>query len=246
VKSRDRKDISLRLQLPLIIRILFAAIALGTIIPGSAMAVNGIDRSGDNQTDLVLQVYSKNITWCEYLEITNAEKLRVLQQTVSEKTYQDFCVQPVFWGDNDPSLPYGADIWNDDGPLNMGALNETEKRNYGIEHAIIGGEGYRILDFLNWQVKYGEPVSFQRRFPSGMEVVTFDLNWINPESSLKITVFGPDCTAGPYHDESDGKADGRIFLELYREENITGGDWYAVIDAEKVSGDSQPFRLLFY
>lgn len=230
-----------------IFRILSIALAVGIIIPGVAAAEKMTDHSGNDRIELVNRLYGTNITYCEYLDRVDPQKIQIMQQAVSREAFDDLCSCNVYWGNDYPSLPYGADIWKENGPLNLSALNGTEKKNYGIEHAIIGGNGYRILDYLDWQITTGEPVSFYRRFPDGMEYITCDLNWIDTESSLKITIFGPDGLMMPYYDSSDGKEDGRIFLQIFREGNLTGGDWYVVTEAENTAyGKPQAFRLLFY
>lgn len=231
---------------PPITRVLYLLLAVGIIISSVAATDRKTNSLGNDQIDLLEQVHGTNISYKEYLEIVNPEKLKVMRQSFSKDAFNEFCNQNVYWGNDYPSLLYGANIWKEDGPLNLSTLNETEKGHYGIENAIIGGKGYRILGYLNRQIKTGESVSYHRSIPSGMSDITCDLNWLNPKSSLKITIFGPDGMMGPYFDSSDGKVDGRIFLQISRDRDLTGGNWYVVIEAEKTAGETQPFRLLFY
>ncbi len=221
-------------------------LAVGIIVSGVTAAEREINPAGNNQIDLINQLYGTNITYREYMECVNPKNLEIMRQSVSPEKFDEFCNQKVYWGNDYPSIPYGANIWKENGPLNLSALNETEKGHYGIENAIIGGKGYRILGYLNRQIKTGESVSYRRSIPTGMSDITCDLNWLNPESSLKITIFGPDGMMGPYYDSSDGKVDGRIFLQISRDRDLTGGDWYIVIEADETAGETQPFRLLFY
>ena len=81
--------------------------------------------------------------------------------------------------------------------------------------------------------------------PGGVENFTCDLNWINPESELKLTIFAPDGMMGPYYDDSDGLTNGRIFFRISRPQGIESGEWYAVIEAEKTE-EEQPFIFLMY
>jgi hypothetical protein len=216
------------------------------IISGAAAVDREPNPHSDDRIDLITHLHGTNITYREYMETVNPKNLEIMRRSVSQETFDEFCNQIVYWGNDYPSLPYGADIWTESGPLNLSALNRTERERYGIRNAILGGNGYRILDYLDWQITTGEPVSFYRRFPDGMEYITCDLNWIDTESSLKITVFGPDGMMGSYYDLSDGKEDGRIFLQLFRDQGLTGGDWYVVTEAENTAyGKPQAFRLLF-
>lgn len=231
---------------PPITSVLYLLLAVGIIISSVAATDRETNPSENDRIDLLKQVHGTNATYREYLEIVNPEKLEMMRQSFPMDTFKEFCNQNVYWGNDYPLLPYGANIWKETGPLNLNALNETEKGHYGIENAIIGGNGYRILGYLNRQIITGESISYHRSIPSGMSDITCDLNWLNPKSSLKITIFSPDGMMGPYDDSSDGKVDGRIFLQISRDRDLTCGNWYIVIDAEKTAGGTQPFRLLFY
>ena len=228
-----------------IIRALYILVAIG-VISGIAGAEKNNEFPEDPPIDLMNQLYGTNITYCEYLKITNPEQIEIMQQSVSLETFDEFCSQTVYWGNDSLSLPYGANIWEDNEPLNLSALSESEKKNYGIEQAIIGGNGYRIFDYLDWQIKTGDHLAFYRRIPLGLENITCDLDWIDTNSSLKITIFSPDGIMGPYYDSSDGEVDGRIYLQVYRDRALTGGDWYIIIEPEKLAREKQLFRLLFY
>jgi hypothetical protein len=227
-------------------RVLLLALAFGIIFIGVAAVKTDPEPSMVDQIDRTNQLYGTTITYGEYLRIVNPGKLEILRQNTDPETFERFCNQTVYWGNDYPSLPYGATIWKENGPLNAGALNVTEKKRYGIENAVISSDGYRIVGSLNWHIKKGESLSFRRSLPEGLDTVTCDLTWLNPASSLKIMIFGPDGMMGPYYDSSDGKENGRIFLQISRDRKLTGGDWYVVIDAEKTDGETQPFRLLFY
>lgn len=228
------------------IRVLYLIVAVGILFSGVATAKGDADPSGADQIGLVEQLYGTNITFRDYLEIVNPGKIEVMRQSLSHDAFEEFCSQQVYWGNDYPSLPYGATIWKETGPVNLSALNETGKRNYGIQNAIVGGKGYKILGYLNRNIKTREFVSFYRNIPSGLKDLSVDLNWIDTKSTLIITIFSPDGMMGPYDDASDGNVDGRIFLQVSRDRDLTGGDWYVVIEAEKTAGETQPFRLLFY
>ena len=231
---------------PPITRVLYPLLALGIIISGAAATERNPDPSVNDQIDRINQLYGTNITYGEYLKIVNPGKLEIMRQNTAQETFDEFCNQTVYWGNDYPSPPNGATIWKENGPLNLGALSVTEKKWYGIENAVISRDGYRIVGSLNGHIKTGESLSFHRTLPEGLKNITCDLTWLTTKSSLKITIFSPDGMMGPYYDSSDGKADGRIFLQISRDRDLTGGDWYVVIEAEKTSGETQPFRLIFY
>ena len=53
-----------------------------------------------------------------------------------------------------------------------------------------------------------------------------DLNWTDPNDNLELTIYAPDATFGPFNDSSDGRNDGRIFLDVASMANITAGNWF--------------------
>lgn len=225
----------------------FFLLAISIMISGVAATGEITDPSRDKQLELIRQLHGTNMTEGEFMAIVYPEELETLRLQLSKEDFDVFSNQIVYWGSDNPSLPYGADIWEESGPLNLSALNRTERERYGIQNAIIGGNGYRIMEYLKWHIREGEPVSFHRNVPEGIGNITCDLNWIDTESSLKIMIFGPDGMMGPYYDSSDGTEDGRIALRIVRNGGLTGGDWYAVTEAEHTAyGKPQAFRLLLY
>lgn len=72
--------------------------------------------------------------------------------------------------------------------------------------------------------------------PEDLEKFTYDLLWGDTNDSLKLTIFAPDGVMGPYYDDSDGVVNGRIFLQVSREDGIEPGDWYAVVEGEEIEG----------
>jgi len=208
------------------------------------------DLSGNGQTGLIIQLQGSNLTNKEFLETVYPDELEALRQSLSEDAFETFCNQKVYWGNDHPELPYGANVWTENGPVNLNALNATEKERYGIDEVILSGDGYRILDRLKWHIRKGTSVAFFQSIPAGSGNITCNLNWQDANSSLKFTIFAPDGMMGPYYDSSDGRTDGRIFLQVSREATLSSGDWYVVIEPEKIDAGKtdgvQPFIVFFY
>lgn len=68
--------------------------------------------------------------------------------------------------------------------------------------------------------------------PKGKQHEWVDLDWKNPAKDLKLTIFAPDATLGPYSDNADGKKDGRIFLDIASRLNVTAGHWFFRVQNE--------------
>ncbi len=68
----------------------------------------------------------------------------------------------------------------------------------------------------------------------------FDLKWNNPNDSLRLMVYTPDGhVLGPYTDASDGKADGRISMEVDNSDGVAAGDWLFKVTGTSVSGKDE-------
>ena len=230
-------------------RIICLFLAIGIMTAG-VVAAEKTDHSGNGQTDLRTQLHGFNITNKEYMEIVYPAEIETLRQSLTKDAFEKFYNQHVYWENDPPELPYGANVWTENGPVNLSALNETEKERYGIDETLISGDGYRILDHLNWHIREGRSIAFFRSIPAGSGNITCDLNWRDTDSSLKLTIFAPDGVMGPYYDISDGRPDGRIFLQISRDMNPSCGDWYVVIEAETIDAGKtdgiQPFIVFFY
>lgn len=68
--------------------------------------------------------------------------------------------------------------------------------------------------------------------PEGKQHEWVDLDWKDPSKDLKLTIFAPDATLGPYSDNADGKNDGRIFLDIASRLNVTAGHWFFRVQNE--------------
>lgn len=198
-----------------------------------------------------------NEHWGENVTIGQVEQIayepKVLEQiraNVPKEQLDAIRGQPYYWGSRHPwgsdeaaECPYGANVWEDSRPVNIKKLNQSQKLEMGIENAVLDTSGYRIIGYMDKTVTQGEQRSFHRQMPSNLSRFTYDLFWQDPLNSLKLTIFAPDGVMGPYGDENDGIINGRIYLQVSREEGIAPGDWYAVVEGDRVDG-TQQFMLL--
>jgi hypothetical protein len=81
---------------------------------------------------------------------------------------------------------------------------------------------------------------------SGIHWLEVDLRWRVPSNSMALMIYSPSNNIlGTYHDNSDGKTDGRIHLSIYPSTGyIEQGKWKFTINGESVSGtQSYTFNL---
>jgi len=82
------------------------------------------------------------------------------------------------------------------------------------------------VNYMTFSLSPSTTKFYKETVANGTRHKWLDLNWNNPLESLSVTAYPPDAVLGPYTDNSDGKRDGRIFLDIGRETNVTPGDWY--------------------
>ena len=144
------------------------------------------------------------------------------------------------WGDEkcNPACPYGAQVWNETGPVRIQDLNLSDRQDLGFEDAVTDKSGYRVIGYMNQSVTQGELKSFHREMPAGLKEFMYDLYWQDTKL-LKLTIFHPmgrwdrttmRATAGRMAG-SMSKFPGRM---VHQPE-----DWYAVVEGEHVKGTQQ-------
>ena len=65
---------------------------------------------------------------------------------------------------------------------------------------------------------------------SFIKTLNVDLNWFNPNTSLKLIVYSPNGTQfGPWDDNSDGILDHAINMDITNPDGIETGQWHYVV-----------------
>ncbi len=85
---------------------------------------------------------------------------------------------------------------------------------------------------------------YEDSVPAGKQHEWVDLNWTAPDKNLELTIYAPDATLGPFNDSSDGRNDGRIFLDVASMANITAGNWFFKVQND--DGDTVDYTLNTY
>ncbi|MEA2034461.1 MAG: hypothetical protein U9N40_03065 [Euryarchaeota archaeon] len=195
--------------------------------------------------------WGENITLGDLARIAYTEEnYEKIKANVDPNLLEEVWGQPYYWGsryswgtEGNIECPFGANIWDETGPLNIRELNLSQKQKMGLENAVTDKSGYRIIGYMDKSIKQGEKKSFHRQMPENLDRFTYDLLWGDVQDSLKLTLFAPDGMMGPYYDDSDGIVNGRIYLQISRSGGIEPGDWYAVVEGVQVDGTRQ-FMLL--
>jgi hypothetical protein len=195
--------------------------------------------------------WGENITLGDLARIAyTPENYEKVKANVDPELLEQVWSQPYGWGsrypwgaDTHPECPYGANIWDETGPVIIRTLNFSQKQEMGIENAVLDKSGCRIIGYMDQSITQGEAKSFHRQIPENLDRFTYDLFRQDEQNSLKLSVFTPEGMIGPYYDDDDGIANGRIYLQISRDGGITAGDWYAVVEGDHINGNQQ-FMLL--
>jgi hypothetical protein len=79
----------------------------------------------------------------------------------------------------------------------------------------------------------GNTVYFSKYVSEDLSSIIVDLYSGDPDDPISVTIITPDRVLGPFYDASDGKADGRIFLRITRENGLMTGMWKFIVHSNK-------------
>jgi hypothetical protein len=86
-------------------------------------------------------------------------------------------------------------------------------------------------------ISQGQTKWYTEEVTEFITTLNVDLNWGNPSNSLRLRIFTADgYVLGPYYDNADGSIDGRINLDIYRENGIAKGTWSYEVYGYSVTG----------
>ncbi|MCK9580030.1 MAG: hypothetical protein M0Q92_06215 [Methanoregula sp.] len=79
------------------------------------------------------------------------------------------------------------------------------------------------------------PRFYRETLHGGVDRQWVDLSWNNLNNPHTVVIYTPDTTLGPYQNTDDGVLDGRIFLEISSDSDLTPGTWYYQIRSDRIS-----------
>ena len=64
-----------------------------------------------------------------------------------------------------------------------------------------------------------------------------DVRWKNSADELRLMIYTPDGhVLGPYYDDSDGKYDARVNMDIVNPDGIARGEWHYKVNGMDVQG----------
>lgn len=129
-------------------------------------------------------------------------------------------------------------------------IGTKPERSYTVSPAgesAINTDDSRIYSQATYKIEKGATKYHSSpNLGSGIHWLEVDLRWGVSSNSLALVIYSPSNNIlGTYHDNSDGKIDGRIHLSIYPSTGyIEPGKWKFKIDGESISGtQSYTFNL---
>ena len=111
---------------------------------GIASAYSISAHADEKQIAIIKELYGTKITQGEYWEKVYPNELAELKKNIPEKQYAEFYNSMRYWGDDHPELPNGANVWDENGPVNLKEISSEEKREFGLENLKTDESGYVV------------------------------------------------------------------------------------------------------
>ncbi len=131
------------------------------------------------------------------------------------------------------------------GQFTLSTRNATTDRIYIINSVAVASDSDPLLaNGLPFTAPSEVANYYMDSVPEGKQHEWIDLDWKDKNRDLGLMVFAPDSTLGPYTDNSDGRKDGRIFLDIASRLNVTAGTWFFRVQNSQM--DRTPYTLNTY
>jgi hypothetical protein len=115
-----------------------------------------------------------------------------------------------------------------------GKINVTELDAEPVVPVVTEDEQY------DNEIKGGQTLWNQAQVSGGSTSLNVDLKWQNPQDDLRLMVYGPNGQVlGPYEDNSDGRPDGQIYMELDNPKGIADGTWSFKVTDTSATGSNR-------
>ncbi len=134
-----------------IIKFSIAACLLLLVVAGSgvASAYSISAHADEKQLEIINEIYGQDMTKGEYWATVYPEEYAMLKENLTAEEFEDFCSMEKYWGDDHPELPYGANFWDENGPVSLTSLAKQGKNSIDINELKTDESGYVIQGTAN-------------------------------------------------------------------------------------------------
>ncbi|WP_245611513.1 hypothetical protein [Methanolacinia paynteri] len=128
-------------------------ILLMVAVSGVASAYSISAQADEKQLEIINEIYGQDMTQGEFWEMVFPEEYALMKKNLSDEEFKEFCSTEKYWGDDYQELPYGANVWDKNGPVSLASLTEEQKSSYGLENLKTDNSGY-IIQGSNSEASY--------------------------------------------------------------------------------------------
>ncbi|MDD3978416.1 hypothetical protein L1994_00575 [Methanomicrobium antiquum] len=166
------------------IKFSFIACLLFLLVAGTgvASAYSISAHADEKQLEIIKEIYGQEMTEGEYWATVYPEEYAKLKENLSPEEFEDFSNMEKYWGDDHPELPYGANVWDEKGPVSLTSFTDEEKSRFGLEDLKTDKSGYVIQGLDNPEYLLGK-LSSVLKSKGGLELYAYDLQ--NLGSSIR-------------------------------------------------------------
>lgn len=111
-------------------------------------------------------------------------------------------------------------------PVNDGTIELNSSMLVDLANVTFANATTAKADLYNNEISGGQTNWHKVDLSNAVKSFNVDLKWQNVNDSLRLLLYSPDGKIlGPYYDDSDGKTDGRINLNIANPSGVASGDW---------------------
>ncbi|ADN37248.1 hypothetical protein Mpet_2504 [Methanolacinia petrolearia DSM 11571] len=118
-------------------------------VTGAAGAYSISAEANESQLEIIKEIYGQEMTQGEFWATVYPEEYAMMKENMSPAEFENFSNMEKYWGDDHPELPYGANVWDENGPVNLNEISPEEKEEFGLDGVIVDDSGYIILGYDN-------------------------------------------------------------------------------------------------
>jgi len=85
-------------------------------------------------------------------------------------------------------------------------------------------------------ITQGETDIYSLNIAPGTTELNVNLDWGDTSDSLRLVIYAPDATIGPYYDSYGGTVDGKITLRISDSVGLYPGTWWFAVYGYDVTG----------
>ncbi|MBP2134201.1 hypothetical protein J2128_002167 [Methanomicrobium sp. W14] len=144
-EKNEKKELLTSAGIPAVLSVLIIVCGMAGVAGAYAVSAH----ANESQLELINEIYGQKMTQGEFWQLVFPEEYTMMKDNMTPEEFKNFSETEKYWGDDHPELPYGANVWDENGPVNLNEISDEEKEGLGLGGVIVDDSGYIILGFDN-------------------------------------------------------------------------------------------------